>query len=114
VATSGAVPIGRIASEVGWSHRHLIARFRQQIGLSPKTAARLVRFDGVWRRLDQRRRPSWAQIAGEAGYADQAHLVRDFREFTGTTPTDFVARTRPSRRDDDGVNSVQDAPTTRS
>jgi transcriptional regulator GlxA family with amidase domain len=99
---------------VGWSHRHLIARFRQQIGLSPKTAARLVRFDGVWRRLDQRRRPSWAQIAGEAGYADQAHLVRDFREFTGTTPTDFVARTRPSWRDDDGVNSVQDAPTTRS
>jgi transcriptional regulator GlxA family with amidase domain len=114
VATSGAVPIGRIAGEVGWSHRHLIAKFQQQIGLSPKTAARLVRFDGVWRRLDASRPPSWAQIAGEAGYADQAHLIRDFREFTGTTPTDFMARTRPPHRDDDEVNSVQDAPAARS
>jgi hypothetical protein len=41
-ATGGGVPIGRIADEVGWSHRHLIARFRQQVGLRPKTAARLA------------------------------------------------------------------------
>jgi hypothetical protein len=41
VATGGAVPIGRIASEVGWSHKHLITRFKQQAGLGPKTAARL-------------------------------------------------------------------------
>jgi AraC-like DNA-binding protein len=110
VATGGAVPIGRIADEVGWSHRHLIARFRQQVGLRPKTAARLVRFDGVWRRIDQRRPLDWGRVAAEAGYADQAHLVREFRQFTGTTPTEFLARTPP--RDSDGeqqVNSVQDA-----
>ena len=99
MATRGAVPIGRLADEVGWSHRHLIARFRQQVGLPPKTAARLVRFDGVWRRLDQRQPPDWGLVAAEAGYADQAHLIRDFREFTGTTPTAFVAQ----------VNSVQAA-----
>ena len=93
VATGGAVPIGRIANEVGWSHKHLIAKFRQQVGLPPKTAARLVRFDTVWRRLDQRRPLDWADLAREAGYADQAHLVRDFRQFTGTTPTAFLART---------------------
>ncbi len=85
VATGGAVPIGRIADEVGWSHRHLIARFRQQVGLRPKTAARLVRFDGVWQRIDERRPLDWGQVAADAGYADQAHLVRDFRQFTGTT-----------------------------
>jgi hypothetical protein len=68
LATGGAVPIGRIAHEVGWSHKHLIARFSQQVGLRPKTAARLVRLNRVWQRLDERRpldwpadgsRPSW-------------------------------------------------------
>jgi AraC-like DNA-binding protein len=110
VATGGAVPIGRLAREVGWSHRHLIARFKQQVGLGPKTAARLVRFDEVLRRLDERRPLDWGQVAADIGYADQAHLVRDFRQFTGTTPTEFEARTLPSTRDGEReVNSVQDA-----
>jgi AraC-like DNA-binding protein len=96
VATGGAVPIGRLAGEVGWSHKQLIARFRQQIGLRPKTAARLVRFDGVWRRLDgERGRLDWVDLAREVGNADQAHLVREFHQFTGTTPTAFAARTLP-------------------
>jgi AraC-like DNA-binding protein len=110
VATSGAVPIGRLAHEVGWSHKHLITRFGQQVGLRPKTAARLVRFQRVWRRLDQPSgRLDWGQLAAEVGYADQAHLIREFRQFTGMTPTQFQARTRPPDRDGEGeVNSVQD------
>jgi AraC-like DNA-binding protein len=108
VATGGAVPIGQLASEVGWSHKHLIARFTQQVGLRPKTAARLVRLNGVWRRLDQRRPLDWGQVAADAGYADQAHLVRDFRQFTGTTPTEFQAWTLPPGGDGrPEVNSVQ-------
>jgi transcriptional regulator GlxA family with amidase domain len=90
VAGGGRTPIGDLAREVGWSHRHLIARFRQQVGLTPKTAARLVRFEALLARL--RERPaSWARLAAEAGYADQAHLVRDFRSFTGRTPTTYVS-----------------------
>jgi AraC-like DNA-binding protein len=99
VATGGALPIRQLAREVGWSHRHLLTRFRQQVGLGPKTAARLVRFNGVWRRLDEDRPLDWGLVAAEVGYADQAHLVREFRQFTGTTPTGFLARARPA----DGV-----------
>jgi len=92
VGTAGAVPIGRIAQDVGWSHKHLITRFTQQVGLAPKSAARLVRFDRVLRSLARPQPPRWDRIAAESGYADQSHLVRDFRRFTGTTPTDFAAR----------------------
>ena len=106
VATGGAVPIGQLAGEVGWSHKHLIHRFRQQVGLSPKTAARLVRFDEVWRRLDERRPLDWGRVAHDAGYADQAHLIRDFREFTGTTPTDFLLRSAAPAGDSVGARSV--------
>jgi AraC-like DNA-binding protein len=89
---------GQLAEEVGWSHKHLIAKFRLQVGLRPKTAARLLRFDGVWRRLDQAGgRLDWGQVAREVGYADQAHLIRDFHQFTGTTPTAFVAPGDPTR-----------------
>jgi methylphosphotriester-DNA--protein-cysteine methyltransferase len=67
----------------------LITRFRQQVGLPPKTVARLIRFGQVLRSIDQGR--SWERIAAESGYADQPHLVREFRRFTGTTPTDYAA-----------------------
>jgi AraC-like DNA-binding protein len=100
----------RPSPEVGWSHKHLITRFRQQIGLAPKTTARLIRFDRVWRCLDRGGPQDWADLARAAGYADQAHLIRDFRQFTGTTPTRFPAQTLAARRDDrQQVNFVQDA-----
>jgi AraC-like DNA-binding protein len=108
VASGGAVPIGQLATEVGWSHKHLVARFKRQVGLRPKTAARLVRFGTVWRRLDERRPLDWGQVAREVGYADQAHLVRDFHQFTGTTPAAFVARALPAGNGEREVNSVQD------
>jgi AraC-like DNA-binding protein len=109
VGTGGAVPIGQLADEVGWSHKHLIARFKRQVGLRPKTAARLVRFERVLGRLDERRPLDWGQVAREVGYADQAHLIRDFHQFTGATPTEFAARTNPPAGDgDQEVNSVQD------
>jgi AraC-like DNA-binding protein len=110
VSTGGAVPIGRLATEVGWSHKHLIAKFRQQVGLAPKTAARLVRFRGVLRQVGSARRLDWGLLAAEAGYADQAHLVREFRQFTGTTPTQFLAQTPPPDGDrGHKVKSIQDS-----
>lgn len=106
MATGGAAPIRHLAGDAGWSHKHLITRFRQQIGLTPKTAAGLVRFDGLRRRLHVQRPPDWAELAVAAGYADQAHLVRECRRYTGTSPTELMTRTRP-RGSGHVVNFVQ-------
>jgi AraC-like DNA-binding protein len=93
--SGGRAPIGALASELGWSHRRLIARFREAIGLAPKTAARVLRFDRAVTAL--RASPNGlAEIAFECGYFDQAHLNRDFRELAGTTPTAFLGSQRES------------------
>ena len=93
--TGGRASIGQIASELGWSHRRLIARFREHVGLAPKTAARVLRFDRAVAAL--RSSPDrLVEVAFDCGYFDQAHLNRDFRELAGTTPTAFIEAQRES------------------
>jgi AraC-like DNA-binding protein len=94
VASGGTVPIAKVVDETGRSHKHLITRFRQQIGLPPKRAAALLRFEAVLLRLRRDANPDWSTLAAETGYADQAHLVRDFHQFSGTTPTGFLSGAR--------------------
>ncbi len=91
----GKLSIGALAGELGWSRKHLIARFRDQIGVPPKTAARVLRFNRAVRQLEGADAVRWTQIAYDCGYYDQAHFNRDFREFTGGTPTEFLARRMP-------------------
>ena len=107
--TDGRERVENLAAHLGCSRRYLHARFREQVGLAPKTVARLIRFVAVRRRIE--RAPArWADIAYECGYADQPHLNRDFRELAGTTPTDFVTRLLPGYGgvNGDGLPFVQD------
>jgi AraC-like DNA-binding protein len=92
--SQGRARVGELAAEIGCSGRHLRAQFHQQVGLAPKAVARLIRFQAVRRRIE-REPVQWAEIAFDAGYADQSHLSRDFRELAGTTPTDFLSRVIP-------------------
>jgi len=91
-ATRGAASIARLARDLECSQRHLIATFRDHIGVTPKTYARIVRFDHAVKRLRQADGLRWAEIADASGYYDQAHLIRDFHEFAGQTPGQFVTR----------------------
>lgn len=89
--SAGSVPIGTLSSSIGWSRKHFTERFRREIGLPPKSVARMMRFHHACR-LAQRGGNGWAMIAAESGYADQAHLVRDFAELAGETPRAWARR----------------------
>ncbi|MGW2339316.1 helix-turn-helix domain-containing protein [Streptomyces sp. NPDC001661] len=87
VAARGRVQVGVVAAELGWSRRYLSERFRGETGLSPKTFARVLRFERAHELATAHTPLPWADVATVSGYADQAHLVRDWREFTGRSPT---------------------------
>jgi AraC-like DNA-binding protein len=89
--TGGNLRIEELAREVGWSRRHLAEKFRTETGLAPKAAARVIRFEGACDRLLTPDRPGLARVAAEAGYVDQAHLSRDFRDLAGIPATAWLA-----------------------
>jgi AraC-like DNA-binding protein len=84
--TVGRLPIRVLTEELGCSHRHLSTRFREQVGMSPKAVARVLRFERAVDRLRRGGR-SLAEIARDCGYYDQAHMNRDVRMLAGTTPS---------------------------
>lgn len=92
----GRTEIAALAHELGWSRRHLATRFREEIGLPPKTYARVLRFERAAALLARDDGARFAEIAYDCGYYDQAHLNRDFRQFAGTSPGDYVGRLRPN------------------
>jgi len=99
VESGGTLRVGDLASEVGWSRRHLGARFGAELGLSPKAAARTLRFDRARRLLTAARPPSLAETAAICGYADQAHLTREWRALAGCTPGAWRAEELPNVQD---------------
>jgi len=82
--TGGTLRVGALAAELGCSRKHLAALFRDHVGLPPKAAARLLRFDRALHLVA--RGVAGAEVARRCGYADQAHLVNEFRRFSGSTP----------------------------
>lgn len=86
--TGGRIRIGALAAELGCSRKHLRSRFLQHVGLAPKPAAKLVRFERALALL--RSGVGGAEVAFRCGYADQPHLVNEFRGFAGRPPVRFL------------------------
>jgi AraC-like DNA-binding protein len=89
-----------VARELGLSQRHFIHLFARQVGLTPKLLCRVLRFQYA-RILAQsqsreQRATGWAQIAMTCGYYDQAHLIRDFQDLSGLTPSQYIRAIRPA------------------
>ncbi len=93
LAANEHVTLGRLARELGLTHQHLGTLFRQSVGVPPRLLFRVLRFHSAVTAL--RAAPPGtrlAAIAAGAGYADQAHFNRDFRELAGCTPSHYLAR----------------------
>lgn len=93
----GRLSIQALARRAGLSSRQFTRRFEMQVGLTPKLFARTVRLNAV---LDAKARSpttAWTELAHLAGYADQAHFVRDCRALAGNAPRDFLTEWMPGR-----------------
>lgn len=88
-----AAPVRRVVEESGYSHRRFITLFADAVGLTPKLYGRVLRFRRVLAQMAAAPRMPLVEIALSAGYSDQAHLNRDFREMAGISPTRYLAAT---------------------
>lgn len=86
-----APAIAAVADDIGISSRRFIQLFSDQVGLTPKVFCRVRRFQRALHRLNGGGPIEWADLAAACGYFDQAHFIHDFREFSGITPTAYLA-----------------------
>ncbi|WP_341912668.1 helix-turn-helix transcriptional regulator [Ferrovibrio terrae] len=92
----GRMTVAALATELGCSRKLLAARFREHVGLTPKSVSRILRFRHALTLIDAK--PArWSAIAQDAGYFDQAHFANDFRQLTGRTPGDYLADRLPDQ-----------------
>jgi AraC-like DNA-binding protein len=87
----GAVRVGALSDAAGVSRNHLATRFKAHVGLTPKRVARIYRFARLILSIDTCGPVDWWELAHVAGYFDQAHFCREFKDFTGHTPTGYLA-----------------------
>ncbi|MEV7011016.1 helix-turn-helix domain-containing protein [Streptosporangium sp. NPDC051022] len=90
--TGGRRAVADLADDVGWNRRHLTRRFTEQVGLPPKTLARILRMQRALDLLKEEPHLGQTRVAADAGFSDQAHLIREFRSISGRTPTQFLRK----------------------
>lgn len=90
-AHNGMLQIADLCAELGWSRRRLAQTMRHEFGLTPKTIARIARFQAAEIMALSAQPPHWADIASACGFSDQPHLAREFSDLAGRSPTAFFA-----------------------
>lgn len=93
LAHSGSLSVEQLACDAGVSRQHLTRVFREEVGITPKLFSRLARFRAALARVNEQNH-DWAGIAAHLGYADQSHLIADFKQFSGLTPASMAAERR--------------------
>ncbi|MBL7942703.1 MAG: helix-turn-helix transcriptional regulator, partial [Flavobacteriales bacterium] len=89
-----ALTIQHLSSEVGYSQKHLIKRFKDLVGITPKSLLKITRFQQTIAELDKQQYSGWSHMALDCGYFDQAHFIHDFKNISGFTPGQYLAMQR--------------------
>lgn len=82
----------QLSDEVGYSQKHFINLFREQVGVLPKQYLRIMRFQKAIGAIENNQPIRWSNIALESGYYDQAHFINDFKQFSGFTPNEYIKK----------------------
>jgi AraC-like DNA-binding protein len=90
------IRIEALAADLGWSRKQLGRHVREATGVGPRLFRRLARFSRLVARIQRREIASWTELALDGGWFDQPHMLRDFRDFAGVTPREFLARSMPN------------------
>lgn len=107
LATGGTARVTDLAREVGWSRRHLGEMFRREVGLSPKQAGRVLRFERAGALLRRGYQPKLAELAAACGYCDQSHLNTEWRALAGCSPGVWIAEELPFLQDGAGKAAAE-------
>lgn len=105
-AAGGDLRLAHVETSTGLTLRQIERKFARQVGISPKTFARVMRFSAATTAAERSPVPDWGRIAAEFGFADQPHLTREFKSICGLTPTSYHDEMRAAATD---VGFVQDA-----
>ena len=84
--------LGRVSDKIGYSQKHFIAMFRQQVGITPKAYLKIIRFQKAIGEIEEKKEVNWTDISQDCGFYDQAHFIHDFKFFSGFTPEEYVRR----------------------
>ncbi|WP_143305627.1 helix-turn-helix domain-containing protein [Chitinophaga vietnamensis] len=96
---NGAMPVSQVAAAAHTTVRTLERKFKQSSGHTVKDVSGLIRFEQVRNQLWHHPDTNIAGLAQELGYADQAHLSKEFKRYSGTTPAAFARNAKKSKRD---------------
>ncbi len=86
------ISVREVSRELGLSQRRFIQMFSSHVGVAPKLFCRILRFQQARVLAERLEAPEWAAVAVTCGYFDQSHLIKDFKEFSGSTPKTYSAQ----------------------
>ena len=89
LACPNQISIKEISEKVGYSQKHIIKIFKENVGVTPKTFLKIIRFQNAIQQIEKQHLVDWSSIAFDCGFYDQSHFIADFKVFSGFTPTEY-------------------------